>query len=482
MPITAPRAFERLAYQVEGGPKAWTVFNSGLINIGVNTAFDTLQWADILGSIKFEGFSSENAIDPNIPELKWRVKPSPHAVAKLGKRDAELYMGHLARHDIRGRINSIQSTGLLASSPSSGKRSDPEIPVQQRKTADGDLYVAQIDEVLFKNDIHHEICGLDHVSRASTSSQCLAHTDLESSICSIPVISWRNKQNCYEFLNTTSEQINKRIAQSIDFADSPLLDFSKAIVKRYSSYTIFHGADVLPLNKEKLTAQLRSNLKNSLVSKAYSDEGCYVQCYDRGTSFTGPRSIHMGNIVCTSGCFDPILGGFEELYGFNDGVAERGPWDLNQTEITRVSWQAYKSGNLEGYLPGTMDLNPYKDHIKDHSPILPVCYSDIKDVWVDSIPRSGLLCSCGDKYGNETDRMLASVDWRSKTKKYEYQDLNVCLDRLAPQVLTNPGAYLISKCTHTNSAQIYTYLFLADMCNVFYKQLVPPGSGSHQGT
>jgi hypothetical protein len=76
--------------------------------------------------------------------------------------------------------------------------------------------------------------------------------------------------------------------------------------------------------------------------------------------------------------------------------AEREPWNLNETVITEASYQAYKTRAPEAFLPGTFNLNPFGDNIKDHTPIIPTCRSDYLDVVSDPEYHKGssnLPCS-----------------------------------------------------------------------------------------
>jgi hypothetical protein len=74
--------------------------------------------------------------------------------------------------------------------------------------------------------------------------------------------------------------------------------------------------------------------------------------------------------------------------------------DLDESRINDISWHAYERRDYTSYLPGRVDLNPFADHIKEHTPILPVCYTEMDNMFAPE--NSGLLCNCGDKYGNET--------------------------------------------------------------------------------
>ncbi|KAH7082161.1 hypothetical protein FB567DRAFT_530708 [Paraphoma chrysanthemicola] len=231
--------------------------------------------------------------------------------------------------------------------------------------------------------------------------------------------------------------------------------------KRFPTYETFMNPDVRALSKERLQEKLRENLKNSLITKAYSDQNCYMRCKPAGNgSVRGPGEKtyqYDGHSVnCKPGCYDPVSGNFDRLYGFDDGKVTQQPWSLNEERITEESWGAYARKDYTGYLPGRIDLNPYHDQIKDHTPILPVCYSTV-GLGND---RKGLPCSCGDKYGNETFMVLNADYWRGQDYKDETDKFKTCLDRFKDMAGIHPGVFMIN------------------MCNAYYHLLVPVGQGT----
>lgn len=263
------------------------------------------------------------------------------------------------------------------------------------------------------------------------------------------------------------------MATPSDFRDASLATFANTIGKRYSSYQMFIGADSEVFRREPLEEKLFQNFKNSLVSKAYSDQNCYLKCHPAPPNTTEhPREIIYDGpdgkqVVCLTGCFDSIKGGFEQLYGLEWKYGEpatKGIWKLDEANISKVSWEAYKNRDMTGFLPGRIDLNPYLDQIKDHSPILPVCFSEIEPEFYDvkGLPVSGQMCSCGDKWGSETGMMLGASNWQGGSRKEEEASLLSCLFRLTPLSKTSPAAFLVN------------------MCNVFFKEVAPPGGHSYQ--
>jgi hypothetical protein len=86
--------------------------------------------------------ASTDAIDTENPELKWNTKASAHASAHLGKREAAIAHGHLAKHDIRGTLNLLKSLGMVAK-PVHKKRStavDDGISIQNRQSSSDEIF------------------------------------------------------------------------------------------------------------------------------------------------------------------------------------------------------------------------------------------------------------------------------------------------------------------------------------------------------
>lgn len=111
-----------------------------------------------------------------------------------------------------------------------------------------------------------------------------------------------------------------------------------------------------------------------------------------------------------------------------------------------------------------MDLNPYQEHVKDKSPILPVCFSQI-----DGMTQfDGQLCSCGNKYGNETSMVVREAAWKPPkqiAKNTERKAMKQCFK------------YGVGYLSQENPSAV-----LINMCNVVYKMVAPPGTRSWIGT
>ncbi|KAF2824990.1 hypothetical protein CC86DRAFT_408131 [Ophiobolus disseminans] len=386
------------------------------LKIGVNVAFDTLSWDSILGTVIFKGVTSPN---PEAPELRWRTKPSAKLTSNICKRDAHSAIERLAAKNIHGKLNALESIGLIQT-PKITKTGKRDMTLNSRRTGhdrrqsqnnngNGDMFVAQISAHLFKNPIHFEVCGTDSYTGTT----------------------FENKENC----------------------------------RRYSTY-VSMSADQLTLRKSKLKEKLHDNLKNSLVSKAYADQNCFLKCMpSKSLGTTRREGLYSGNVLgikdqvrCTSGCYDTLTGTFNELYGSNgDPRAKKsvGPvtgsvWKLDKYRINNASWLAYRDRNPSGYLPGRVDLDPYHENLKDHTPILP------DDYYAD------VLCNCGDKYGNETLVVSAVTNWHSRIgRKEEGGDVRACFNRLKDLARKEPAAFLLN------------------MCKIVYQELTPHNSGSY---
>lgn len=171
---------------------------------------------------------------------------------------------------------------------------------------------------------------------------------------------------------------------------------------------------------------------------------------------------HLLIFLSRAGCYEVVEAELKGLYGLDPSkslAAEKAPWSLNETEIVTQSWRAYTEDSREGWLPGSFNLNPFGDNFRDHSPILPTCYSDYQDVskhdWKNNMP-----CTCGNKYGNESERFWQAATWATDRADYEELMLASCFleHSMKSMALHNPAAYLVN------------------MCQVLYYAIAPSGS------
>jgi hypothetical protein len=128
------------------------------------------------------------------------------------------------------------------------------------------------------------------------------------------------------------DQINEKFHSMAVVKDSGPVESAAKIGLRFSNYEAFTAADARALKKDDLQKRLQENLKNSLVTKAYADQNCYLMCKP-GTRVSGSRQKvydHYGKTVsCISGCFDPIDRKLDRLYGFDERKADKSPWSVN---------------------------------------------------------------------------------------------------------------------------------------------------------
>jgi|TARA_R110002003_G_scaffold1005_5_gene22012 hypothetical protein len=60
--------------------------------------------------------------------------------------------------------------------------------------------------------------------------------------------------------------------------------------------------------------------------------------------------------------------------------------------------------------------------------------------------------------------VINAARWTARGYKAEHEQFGKCIERLKYRVKPDPAAFLVN------------------MCNAYYKQLVPPGMGTHSGT
>lgn len=309
---------------------------------------------------------------------------------------------------------------------------------------EGDIFTVFMSDQLFRNDIKHEQCGTDNYTGDTT----------------------HNKDACEKLLEDVVNQVKRRITKSFtEMQDrkrqisNPLLAAVQPVVQRYSTYSRFHAFASYEKDTTLLKDRLQESLKNSLVSKAYADEGCYLRC-TKGQQLPYSFTAHQfGDDLCRAGCYEPTEAKFEALYGLDPWKsleAESSPWNLAEDKIINASYEAHSRQNPIGFLPGAFPLNPYERTPKDETPLLPVCKSDLLTL------HNSWPCSCGNLYGDETELFLSAANWGEGHKDYGYAVIGQCINSLQPLVHSNPAAFLIN------------------MCNVVYKGIARPGSGSHQ--
>ncbi|KAF2113005.1 hypothetical protein BDV96DRAFT_579566 [Lophiotrema nucula] len=409
----------------------------------VQTAVAYKSWADVLGTIKFEGVENTSMNKDNQdgdPAMLFRFQPpqqqqtgsSPN---KHAKRDQNYYTQgkHIpAFLDMLSAADRLRGLGLAAPGGVHPKRdgSKQDWNYEHR----GDEFRVKLDGLHFRNVIKHVECGTDGIldNRAE------------------------NEETCHNLLRDVEDKVFAQIDQQLKNTNdpneifnawdgsrpAPLAEYLRYQFSSYASFAAFRGQRSSPLLEEKVF----QNLKNSLVSKAYADEKCWVRCGTHGLN------------DCHTGCYDASIHTTDNLYGLDPErslAAEQDPWNLNQTRILQTSYQAYVNRDPTGYLPGSFDLNPYQNNVREITPVLPVCRSSFRN--------TNFPCSCGNQYGDESDMFWAASSWASDGgKKDEYKIIRECIQHLSGLSHSNPAAFLVN------------------MCQVFFHAAVPPRTGSHQ--
>jgi hypothetical protein len=248
---------------------------------------------------------------------------------------------------------------------------------------------------------------------------------------------------------------------------------------RYSTFTTVRGADAIAMDKPKLKEKLSKNLMHSLISKAYSDQNCYLRCQvttENSTTYHDKalqKSLHSNhgtdvpentNVICKSGCYDRIGSKFERLYGFEgsedrNGGPATGKWGLSEQRINKASWNAYINRKPESYLPGRIDLSPYQPNVKDGSAILAVCLIKPKINEIREV--STLPSNCGNNFGIETAMASDAGYWTVSGKESERT------------------ALMHAFADHKWKSRKNAAAFLTTMCDLYYKTIIPPGAGSN---
>lgn len=270
-------------------------------------------WANVLANFKFDG---AKGIKEN-PRFQWRSQAS--SVSKLQKRGNGTTLpvessGHIL-HDIHGHLDSFEALGILAPFQNQlGKRQSDRWAVDHKREGWDDIFKVNIKAQYFQNEIHSEKCGIDNYTGNTT----------------------KNEVACQEFLADIVNQVTNRMNTTFRVANAEPQAMTTYLKKRFSTYTTWSNADLLREKEWPIHDKVFLNLKNSLVSKAYSNGNCFVRCSkdkdSLNTAFANDP-VDFGEAKCQAVCYDPIKDKNEPLYGFNPDVATELPWLLSLKKI-----------------------------------------------------------------------------------------------------------------------------------------------------
>ncbi|KAF2252361.1 hypothetical protein BU26DRAFT_562107 [Trematosphaeria pertusa] len=433
------------------------------VNFHIKPHIENLPWQDILSGASFAGVDSKGAMNKEVPELRWQAgnAPRPNSKVSQGKRHqkrstCQQVNSHAAvQHEILGNVKALGALGLAA--PHQDRRRSSGWSVDQQN----DLYTVSMSKEYFRNDIKNQACGIDEYTGDRTM----------------------NREACHEILREVCDTIDARLARSVSDMDNvngwvagATAPFVGHLANRFHSYSALVNVFRLEPNQDFYGREVFEGLKDSLVSKAYADENCFNKCTRNGPggghhSRGWGTAVHeFGDVVCRAGCYDVTEQRFDGLYGLDSSKhnldAERAPWNLTETAIVRNSYDAYVHRRPEVYLPGSFNLDPFAHHLKDNSPVIPICMSDYHSVSPTSNyvkDQGSFACTCGNRYGNESELFWSASNWQGRQKKHEYAMLYNCLHGpLMAPAQQAPAAYLVN------------------MCKVKHRAVAPPGGGSHQ--
>ncbi|KAF2731150.1 hypothetical protein EJ04DRAFT_514811 [Polyplosphaeria fusca] len=322
----------------------------------------------------------------------------------------------------------MQAFGLMERSVGK-KRSDSnnEWKMQQMD----DIFTVDVSKTYFKNWIKDEKCGKDGYINNQADNQ------------------WSCADLLHKVTRGILDKMEGKIREPHKERDPRLL--AQLIHDMYSTYWNFIAFRTWENYPGALKEKLYTNMKHSLVSKAYQDQQCLLKCTRKQDGRQGVYHPPSSSVDCLAGCFDPLDRDFERLYGFPK--AERPPWNITERRIAEVSYASYLRRDPNVWRPGDFHLTPYGNNVKDLSPILTVCSSD-------EITLSGFPCTCGDKYGSESRVFFETSPWFGTHEVGK--TIHECRGNLRHLVNSSPGAYLIN------------------MCHIVYSAVAPDGTHSAQ--
>lgn len=410
-------------------------------HVKISSVNQEFPWTTLLSGLKFDGQLGAPDVKNASAKFQWRTN-SGGTSSGSQKRDSQSGSSGHIKHEIAGMLRSLEAINVLDSPNGNGKakRGTRNWNIEKRQDRDGDVFVADVSEQYFKNEIKHQKCGLDNYTG-----------DKE-----------KNKRACEAYVNNVIQSIAQRMSKAYTDAnyDSPIA-MAAYLQNKFSTYSTWHNADRIYVPAVKI--KVKKNLQNSLVSKAYADGNCFVRCGNAPgykVDLSGPSVHYAHDMSCQTGCYDPIKKRYERLYGFDgrlktsQGHAANEPWNLDEKVINKVSVNAHEAG-LMSIHPGIVNLDPYTPLDKDLSPVLPVCYSRLGF-------QHQLVCNCGNEYGDETSKFAQFVNLRAEGKRNEWKAIDSCLDQIDSLAYNHPAAYLLNA------------------CNIVYHIVAPMGSGSAQ--
>jgi hypothetical protein len=361
---------------------------------------DHLPWSAILSGLEFKGTRSVNAAGGDkdaSADLHWRASHSG-MTGKSKRYASSSSAANQIGHELLGKMNALEGLNILEpTNPwKRGKRDSPSWEVKQHREGNDDIFSVNVRGHKFHNDIHHVQCGTSYYT---------GYTE-------------NNEKKCHQFKDDVMDRIESRMLAAYEEANTTPIAMARYMLKRFGTYSTWRNVDTL--KKKYVEEKLFQNLKNSLVSKAYDDGNCFVRC-GNGSYYHkndhGP-SVSYGGIACQTGYYDPIQNRHERLYGFSgstrisEGRATKEPWNLDEKSMNVVAVTAWTQRSQYGYFPGYINMNPYVPLLQDQSPILPVCYSDLRGQQLDA-----LVCSCGNQYGDMTEAFARTVNLKAETKQ-----------------------------------------------------------------
>ncbi|KAF2011576.1 hypothetical protein BU24DRAFT_284242 [Aaosphaeria arxii CBS 175.79] len=448
---------------------------SGVMNIDyvLSTALDHLSWRDILGGVKFDGIN-KRGLDgtSDSHKFQWKVGTPQASIEESStgyhKRDTqkrgadlELKSNIAATHDLLGFVDTLQAFGL--SEPVKTMKRSLNDAWSYSEFPTSNMFSWEANEPYFTSEIKQRKCGPGTYGKSTEGGgQCYLY--IQNAV-----------DHVKDKLVKTMVRLNTPPDLNAETWEPPLVTHLKLRYSTYANFIALRKLEIFLEASEAVSDQVLNKMKNNLISKIYTDQQCYVKCTSadavgREAKESRPGDVHYyGDTACLSGCYEPVHQQHEELYGLNYGGvrnirASLDPYNISEVALVNASYDTYNKGLVDGFLSGEFNLDPYQQDLKDTTPMLPVCKSDYLRLSRSHSASSGTWpCTCGDKYGSQSELFWASSVWLARHWEYEDDVIEDCREGpLSVLKKTNPAAYLIN------------------MCNVFYKGVMKPGAGSHQ--
>ena len=206
-------------------------------------------------------------------------------------------------------------------------------------------------------------------------------------------------------------------------------------------------------NPGKFNGGIRQKLLSQLVAKAWTDQGCYLNCAPPNKHApkcgSGEAWCPPGNSkICQPSCWDGNQQKDVLPYGWNE--AQSASWNLSLDNVQELSWKLDRN-EYRDWRPGNIGMFFLEENGFQRVPTMSVCNSDYNLVY--KLKKNGadhyhekksFPCSCGGRYGDKSKQIWEMAGLTHGVK--DPQQVHNCDEVLRPVLKTDVMAYTINMC------------------------------------